>query len=253
MTVVIVLTACTDSQSTLRQKIDDLQLSETLNAETRAELARLQESYVAKYPKDSATQSYLENLSFYFLNIDSTQKARTYANQYLESYPESDNANDIRLVIAKSHHKDGAYSTAIEKFEAVQNNALLHVADVRLLLACHKAMLDDSTTKDADVHYFKYAALVEQVEGVQAAIEVYDKFTELYPNSSYGPSVLMLYSDKLERNGQLEEAKKVLQELVDRYPTSPQASSAKAMLEQDLVGLSAEEQLDKILKNNASN
>lgn len=253
LSVVFLLTACSDPKVDLQKEIDALMLTQTHTPETRAKLAVLQESFVNQFPTDSLSQSYLENVSFYFLNIDSTIKAKKYAQQYIDAYPTSENAIDIELIIAKAYYKEQDYLKAIDAFEQVQNKHLITVADTRLLAAAHLAVLADSTAPNADVHFFKYAALIEQTEGLQASINAYSEFSERFPSSSYTPSVWMLYSDKLERNGEIEAAKKVLQQVIDVYPKSQQASTAKVMIEKDLVGLTAEEQLERILQENSTN
>ena len=84
-------------------------------------------------------------------------------------------------------------------------------------------------------------------------IVAYEGFLDKYPNSRYVPSALALLSDKLERNGEVERAKEVLKTIIEKYPESEQAATARTMLEKNLVGLSAEEQLERILKDKAAN
>ena len=70
---------------------------------------------------------------------------------------------------------------------------------------------------------------------------------EVSSESTIGPSVMMVYADKLEKNGDIDEAKSVLNVIMSQYPESSQAATAKSMIDNELVGLTAEEQLEKIL------
>ena len=247
------IVACSSPTVDLGKEIEALMLTKTHTPETRAKLAMLQEDFVAQFPEDSLTQVYLENLSFYNLNVDSTAKATKYAQQYVNAYPTSDNAQDIELVIAKAYNKEGRYLEAIEVFERVQNKGPLSIADSRKLGSALMNASQDSTAANSDFLYYKWAALQEQIDGLPGAIKAYEGFIETFPASGYMASALTLYADKLERNGDIEAAKKTLQRLVSDYPESPQAGTARTMLEKDLVGLSAEEQLERILADKATN
>ena len=249
------LNSCGDPKTDLANKIEALshELDKEQSGAGRAELANLQASYVDAYPEDSVSKAYLEHISFYFLQVDSTGLAKKYAQQYLAQYPEDKNANDIALVVAKAELKDKNYLVAVKAFESVQQNTMMSIADMRLLSNALLAVAEDENADDRDVYYFKHAAILEQTQGIEASINALGAFQSKYPNSEIGPSVMMVYADKLEKNGDLDEAKSVLKIIMEQYPNSPQAATAKSMLENELVGLTAKEQLEKLLKNKSTN
>ena len=250
-----VVTGCGNPQTDLRNKIDTLtaELDKQQSGQGRADLANLQATYVDTYPADSVSKAYLENISFYYLMVDSTTLAKKYANQYLTQYPEDQNANDIALVVAKAELKEKNYKVAVAAFESVQQNTMLSVTDMRSLGEALLALAEDDDMDGNDVYYFKHAAILEQTQGMQASIDALSMFQTKYPESKIGPSVMMVYADKLEKNGDIDEAKSVLNVIISQYPESSQAATAKSMLDNQLVGLTAEEQLEKILKNKSSN
>ncbi|MCO4820348.1 MAG: hypothetical protein KC517_12075 [Bacteroidetes bacterium] len=249
------LSSCGNPKTDLLSKIENLttELSENQSGQGRAELANLQASYVDAYPTDSVSKAYLENISFFYLMVDSTALAKKYANQYLSQYPEDKNANDIALVVAKAELKEGNYKVAVEAFESVQQNTMLSVTDMRSLSEALLALAQDDDIDGNDVYYFKHAAILEQTQGMQASIDALSVFHTKYPASTIGPSVMMVYADKLEKNGDIDEAKSVLNLIMSQYPESSQAATAKSMIDNELVGLTAEEQLEKILQNKSSN
>ena len=250
---VFFLTACTDKQAELKEDIIGLVFTKRHNDKTRAQLALLQEEYIAQYPTDSFTQSCLENVSFFYLNVDSLEKAKSYARQYVKAYPESENAKDVELVIAKAFYKQARYLEAVEVYERVQNRGDFSISDTRNLSFALKDASRDTTLPNSDYLYYKSVACEELVNGLPEAIMAYEGFLDKYPNSRYVPSALALLSDKLERNGEVERAKEVLKTIIEKYPESEQAATARTMLEKNLVGLSAEEQLERILKDKAAN
>ncbi|MFT5512677.1 MAG: outer membrane protein assembly factor BamD (BamD/ComL family) [Bacteroidia bacterium] len=249
----LLFTGCGNPKIELQDKIDALILSKTQSAETKASIAELQTQFIEAFPEDSMSQAYLENVSFYYLLVDSTALAKKYANQYVEQYPTSENASDIKLIVGKADMKEKNYKAAIANLESVQNEKMLSVSDMRLLAEAHLALVSDSTAEGADLHYFKYAALLEQTVGIEASIDAYSKFKQMFPNSDYGPSAMMLYADKIERTGDAGRAVKALEDLIEQYPESEQAGTARVMLQKNLVGLTAEQQLGIILRDKSSN
>ena len=250
-----VFSSCSDPKTTLTDKIEQLtqELDKNQSGTGRAELAALQANFVDEFPNDSLSKSYLENISFYYLMVDSTSKAKKYASQYVAQYPDDKNTNDIALVVAKAELKEQNYLAAIKAFEKVQQNTMLSVSDTRLLGEALLAASEDDDLEDRDMYYFKHAAVLEQTQGIQASIDALAQFQTLFPKSTIGPSVMMVYADKLGSAGDLAEAENVLNIIIKQYPDSPQAATAKTMIEKDLVGLSADEQLKKILEDKSTN
>jgi tetratricopeptide (TPR) repeat protein len=249
----LLFASCSDPKTTLREKIEALALSETLSVDTKTELAALQVKYIDQFPEDSVTQTYHENVAMYYINIDSNDLAQQYALQYIEKFPASENLQSMQLVVAKALYNKGDLKGAINSFEHLQNSTNLPVGDTRLLAKAHLTLAQDSTADNRDHHYYKYAALSEQVDGLGASIDNYAYFIETFPNSILTPGAMMVYADKLERNKELDKAKSVYAKVIALYPESPQYNTAKTMIDQDLVGLTADQQLDKILKAKAGN
>ncbi len=244
--------ACTNPKEKLLGDIDKL-MNQDQSFETKKGIAELQEQFVAKYPNDSNAQYFMENYINFYAKIDSNDKAIALAQQYLSTYDSSVERNNMRIIIGQALSKKGEHEQVITHFEALMKDMNVPVADLRLVGASHLALLSDTTNKERDEHQFKYAGIVEQTMGLEAAADQYKRLYTDFPTSKYAPFGMTKHADVEERNGNLDEAKKILNTLIETYPDSKFAADARIMIEQDLLGMSAEEQLDQILKNQSSN
>ncbi|MFT5723933.1 MAG: tetratricopeptide (TPR) repeat protein [Bacteroidia bacterium] len=251
----LVITACSNPKDKLAQEIAALETSDHQSGETKSELNLLIEQFVNTYPDDSLSKTYLENLSYYYFNVDSTALAKKYATQYIETYDSATNKHEFALIIARSLYKENQTMASIDAFEQVQNGMMLSIADMRILAMLHKTLLEDTSSNATELHWFKYAALVEHTDGVDASISAYQGFYEKFPDSELATSAMMMQADQLESKGSLEAAAEVYKKIISTYPESEQAHTAQVILDKELIGLSGKEMLEKIMadKNKSTN
>lgn len=110
---------------------------------------------------------------------------------------------------AKAQYDSGDFDGAIENFSNYLKNP-------------KAARLEDATFYRAESHF--------QLKQYQKAILDYSKFTEKYTRSRRLPAALLKIGISFESLGMKDDAKGFFQELVDKFPKSPEAKKARPKL-----------------------
>jgi len=248
---IITLSSCTDSKTKLSTEIASVQEAEIQNGETKAKLAELQETFVNEYPNDSMSQMYLENIAMYNQLTNHDDKAIDLSKRYLNTYPGSDNASTMILGIAKAFAHKGESDSAIHYFEEAQNQGQIPISDLRVLAEVLRNQVNNEEFSNRDQSLMKFAGIVESIQGPDAAIVQYKRLYTEFSESKYAPYGMMKHEGILEAKGDIKGATVLLNQIISDYPESTFATDAKSMLENDLLGKSAEEQLEILLNKNS--
>lgn len=249
----LAISSCTDPQTKLSKQIEELRLSEKQNFETKQKLAQLQEEFIKNFSTDSLTISFNEEVANYYYQVDSFQKAIEYVDLYNSRYDSSGEKWNMTMLKARSLVNQQKYADGITVYEEILQNQSLPMLDVRLLGEAHQHFINDSNFAARDKHLFKLGGIKEQINELDSAMLIYSHLYTQYPNSKYGAFSMMKHSDLLEKSGEVEQSKSVLEKLIETYPDTQFAKDAKILLDENLLGQTPEEQLDYILNKKKLN
>jgi tetratricopeptide (TPR) repeat protein len=173
---------------------------------------------------------------------------------YLERYNTPDNTEigTMYLNAARAYSDEKQVDSAIRYTEKAMKEVDVSLADLRFLGEQFKKMAADSAAENRDRYLMKYAGIVEQTQGLGEAAREYQRVYLEYPNSEYAPYCMTKHAIILEAQGELEKTREVYTKLIEMYPESNFAKNAQSMIDNDLLGKSAEEQL-KILREKNKN
>ncbi len=242
-------TACTDKKEKLREQISELQMTENQTGETKAQLAEVQEEFINQYPDDSMAKTYLENIAIFNQLTGNSAKAIDLSNQYFVRFNSADNSElgTMYLNAARAYSDENQTDSAIHYTEKAMKETSVSLADLRFLGEQFAKLIADTTTQHRDRYMMKYAGIVEQTRGLGEAGLEYQRVYLEYPSSEYAPYCMTKHASIYEANGELDKAREIYEKLIEEYPESNFASNAKSMIDNDLLGKSAAEQL-KILR-----
>lgn len=252
LSISLALASCSDKKAELKSEIEALGSAEYQNGETKRELCSKQIDYINAYPKDSASEYYMENVALYLNRVDSFDLSQTYTERYIEAYPNAKNLVEMKLVRARNYVGMQKPDSAYLVYDDVVSETILSNDDLRKLKAVLLELSEDDSRDDQDVMLFKLAGVTEEILGFADAAQVYADLYTRFPDSKYAAFGMMKHGDMMERQQQIDSAKAVYSLLIERYPDSKHAADAKVMMETDVIGLSAEEQLQKILEAKAN-
>jgi len=249
----LLITSCTDPKSKLSKQIEDLRMTEKQNFEVKLNLAELQEKYINEFDEDSLTIRFNEEVANFYYQVDSFEKAIQYVDRYNSKYDSSSEKWNMTMLKARSLVNQAKYAEGIIVYEDILQNQSLPMQDVRLLGKAHQFYISDSSFAGRDKHLFKLGGIKEQMNEVDSAILIYSHLYTMYPNSKYGAFSMMKHSDLLEKTAEVEKSKAVLAKLIEAYPETQFAKDAKILLDENLIGQTAEEQLNYILNKKKLN
>lgn len=114
-------------------------------------------------------------------------------------------------------------SAALEK-----GRKQLEARDYEGAIASLSAFTKANPKKNADEGYFLLGEAHFGAKDYKKAIVNYSKLTEKYTRSSHMPAALLKIALSFEAMGMKDDAKAFYQELVDKFPKSPEARKARA-------------------------
>lgn len=246
-TLTLSIQSCKDKATKLQEEIADLEAREVQNGDSKAELNQKYELFAREYPNDDRSKTYLENATLFNQLTNNYEKAIELGQLYNKRYPESENKSAILISMGKAYAGMNEYDQAITQFEAAEEIAPLANADQRVYGEAFFNKIQDTTLEHRDEHLLKYVGIVEQAQGPNQCVPFLQSIYTDYPKSKYAPFAMMKHESIMEENGDIEGAKKMLERIIAEYPESNFARDAEHMLENDLLGKSAEEQLEAIL------
>ncbi|MDB2467129.1 tetratricopeptide repeat protein [bacterium] len=252
VSISLALVACSDKKAELKSEIDALGAAEYQDGETKRELCEKQTDYINAFPKDSASEFYMESVALYLNRVDSFETSQTYTERYIETYPSAQNLVEMKLLRARNYVGMQKADSAYYVYDDVVSETILSNDDLRKLKAVLLELSEDESRDDQDVMLFKLGGVTEEILGFADAAKVYADLYTRFPESKYAAFGMMKHGDMMERQQQIDSAKAVYTALIKRYPESKHAADAKVMMETDVIGLSAEEQLQKILEAKAN-
>lgn len=102
----------------------------------------------------------------------------------------------------------------------------------------------------APIYLYKAAELAQNIAIYDTCILCADRFIESYPDSKQLGDAYMLKGISLENTGKYEDAKATYQAFVEKCPDHPLVKDIKIQLDNNMIGMSPEEQLDVVTKSN---
>ncbi len=152
-------------------------------------------------------------LSLYGLGED--DRARTFAHDYVESYPDSPRLPDIFLWLAKSDFNRGDYTAACTGFEAFTYRWKDEPRVAQVLVLAARAAFQDQ-------NYIK-------------SIELIGRLAKEFPHSEYLADARFLQAEALMELARHAEARELLTALIRRYPNAEWIGEAYGRLGDCLV------------------
>lgn len=153
----------------------------------------------------------------------------------------SNSADDLKKLEARVTHLEQAHSGFLETIEKLQES--LALADPNELYQKAKAQFAEHDYEEAAETlglYLKSSKVKHPEDGIflrgecfyklkqyKKAIVEFSKFPEKYPHSSRNPEALYKIALSFDALGMKEDAKGFYQELVEKYPKSPDAKKAR--------------------------
>lgn len=162
----------------------------------------------ATEPETAAEARFFSVLTLYALGEDET--ARTLAQAYIATYPDSHRIPDVLLWLAKSDFNHGDYAAASAAFEDFTHR---WPAESRVPQALHLA-----------------ARAAYQDQAYARSVELIARLAKEYPDSAILPNARFLQAESLIELARHAEARDILDALIRRNPTAswiPQAYERK--------------------------
>ncbi|MCB9261753.1 MAG: hypothetical protein H6607_05200 [Flavobacteriales bacterium] len=244
--VAVALWSCTDSKEKLAEKIAALETGEVQNAETKKELNALYEQYALKYPDDSASQFYTENAAMYAFLTNDLDRALKLSENSLNRYKNK----DIMPVIAKIYGLQGKSDSCLAVFEnyAKLDGKKLEFADARIYVDNLTKVLKSKKDEEISKFVSEKAAFVESQVGVEPLIPLFEMVYNTYPKNEFSPLAMARHAEFLSEIGNVEQATAMFQKLIATYPDTQLAKDAQIMIDNNMIGKTAEEQMQIIMK-----
>ena len=226
----------------LKNDIADLEKRQMeLTPAERRSLNWMYAEYAQLQSQDSVSMGYLAQAAQYFQIIGANDTALQLSRAFMELYDSNRYTRDIYLSMARVYLDQHASDSSIANYERAQQIASLDRSDLKDLGAAFTQISADPKSPRAEEAMIKSANIHVELGETTEAAHLYSRFVKLYPQSTYSPYAYTRWADVLEREGKLDEAKKVLETLIEAFPDDNFANDARITLEKDLLGKTDEE------------
>lgn len=152
--------------------------------------------------------------------------------------------NNREAALREIETADSILSVSVNRM-AVDMDQAAHIVDLYTQFA--DQFPEDSLTPGFLHKAGDIAAHIGQEDN---AVVIYDRILSDYTDYPALAEICFNKAWTLEQGQRYAEAKEAFQQFVDQYPEHPLAKDIRFMLEQNLIGLSVEEQYNAIIGNN---
>jgi outer membrane protein assembly factor BamD (BamD/ComL family) len=247
--IVLTVFGCKNSntQSSLLTQIEELQNKEgSIIPEDRKKLNVLYANFADEFPSDSLSPGFLANAVYFNSQVGDLDNTISLGNKFVERYSNSQDLRQVHLTLAQAFLKNDLADSSVLHFEIAQENAPLDNSYLIKLGEAYQMSATKDTSDQRESNLIK-AANIKVVTGYIAdADTMYLNFCKTYPKSQYAPYAYMRRVEIMEMDGNLDEGKKILEELIATYPESNFAQDAAIILEKNLLGKTDEEKFKMI-------
>lgn len=237
------------AQPSVLDQIKELENQEAqMQPEAAKKLAGLYREYAAEN-KDSLAEEFL--LRSAQIDLEGERYGAVIDSDSLLQlqFDSSKYSKQISLLAAKALLKSGKESAAIRRYEKIANEEILHNRDLHQMKLAYLAYIEKYPENQESLDYsIKAANLLATSGGARQAIDLYLSVVEKFPESAYAPFALTKTSEVYETQlGDIDQARKYLEQLIAEYPESNFARDAQVILDKGLLGLSDEEKFRRII------
>lgn len=258
--------------------------SEKLYGDLKKEYA---EMLKGKHLSSGEKETVLEHAVKYFHDLGKPNYESTYLVKLLKDFPGAKSKERIKSLISSfdakgasevgkeikllySHkYADDSYKKDIEGMETnfdtyikvigesifadLEKTGKLNVKAAKdYVNSCEAYVLVNPDAKDAPEYLFKAAEVAHTIKSISKTFDLYDWLIEKYPNYEKSSTALFLKGYILDNElKKYEEAEKLYDEFLMKYPTSDLVDDVKTLKE--FMGKSDEEILKAIEKNQKEN
>ncbi|MEC8739082.1 MAG: tetratricopeptide repeat protein [Bacteroidota bacterium] len=237
-----------NTQERLEKKIHALENSPSfLDTAQQNQLLGLYLKYAHKFPNtENAINFWFHGVQELYYRKNS-QKVIQEGQLFLAQYDSTPFHRNMQILLAKSYYKTSQMDSSISFYGKAEKQQVLN-SDESQDLALVFLKKEVQVRGDSIGSYFllRAAKLLIQSQQSSKALEIVDDLLSRYRGTNEEAEALYLKARILEDDGKIALAKKYYSEMVSKFPKHPFSKDVRLILENDFVGLSAEEIFEKI-------
>lgn len=241
--------AC-NKQEKLKKEIAQLELEDAEGStEGRTALAKAYFDYANTYPSDTLAETYLLKACGLYSVLEKHGDVVQVCSKFLSHYDQSPHYSRVQLYRAKSLFLSDQPDSAVVAYEQVRDRSALNGDDLHFLKKTYLKLVEKYPTEKRSVDYrIKASNLLAEAGSGEQAINLLLQVADSFSDSDFCPYALMRAADIAEtRLADLDQAKALLERLINTYPESNFAADARIILDKKLLGLTDEEKFQRIV------
>jgi outer membrane protein assembly factor BamD (BamD/ComL family) len=246
-----IFTSCSSKQEKMLSEIESLEQGDsTLSIEDVDKLMKAYGDFAMAYPEHERSEVFLYRALKHHYHIGELERSEKECIQYLGSFAEGKHTRQVQWVmgnIQRKHHQEPA--AALRWYEKAGTEKA-NPTELQDLYATYELWQLKNSQKDSAAWYAYQAATgYANLEDAVKAIQLCDTVAGRYPGSALAPKALFLKAFTAENQlADVTTAKAAYEQLLQDYPEHELAKQAELILQENLLGMSADEMLDRILK-----
>ncbi|URA11214.1 tetratricopeptide repeat protein [Thermospira aquatica] len=217
-----------------------------LRLDKKLDAIRMFETYVSKYPRGDYLPDSLLQLGNLYFSLNNYEKARNAYNTLIGQFPKTPDAEMARVQLKELQMVQEAKGDPEKLYKIMVRESKTKEARSLALSKLARFYEENDKIKEAiqtyteieSVGVFPDAAraaleignLLSQQKQYIQAIQAYSRILTKYEEESLYPEALYGIGAAYFSNEQWEFARRYLQQVVERYPNSPQSTLAKELL-----------------------